>query len=240
MRVAAKHGLARALSKLGVCSRTQAAALIVAGRVSVNGRVQIDPEYPTDWQHDRLAVDDRVVSAGPRMYIAMNKPRGLIVTSTDERGRDTIYSLLREANLPWLAPVGRLDKASEGLLLLSNDTAWAARITEPAHQVHKTYRVQISGLPDASLLSSLVQGIDDDGETLRVVSATLLRSGEKNAWLEIVLDEGRNRHIRRMLSALNHDVIRLIRVGIGSLQLGTLAKGAWRHLSADEINALNN
>jgi 23S rRNA pseudouridine2605 synthase len=233
-----RHGLARVLSKLGVCSRSQAQQMIIAGRVSVNGRIEHDPERPTDAALERLAVDGIAVQAAAKVYIALNKPRGIVVSAADERGRDTVYALLENAGLPWLGPVGRLDKASEGLLLLSNDTVWAARITDPAGALEKTYHVQVNGLPDAAAQAAMLTGVTDAGEHLAARSVRLLRAGEKNAWLEIVLDEGRNRHIRRLLEVLGFDVLRLVRVAIGSLQLGNLAKGAHRPLDDHEIRAL--
>ena len=233
-----RYGLARVLSKLGVCSRSQAEALIAAGRVRVDGRVEKDPERPTDAARQCITVDGSAVQATDKVYIALNKPRGLLVSAADEHGRDTVYRLLENAGLPWLGPVGRLDKASEGLLLLSNDTAWAAGITEPAGQLDKTYHVQVNGLPDAATLAAMLSGVVDKGEHLRARRVSLLRSGEKNAWLEVVLDEGRNRHIRRLLEAQGFQVLRLVRVAIGGLQLGALAKGAYRRLSAEEVEGL--
>lgn len=234
-----RHGLARVLSKLGVCSRSQAEAMCIAGRVAVNGRVERNPERPTNADRERISVDGAEVRAAQKIYIAMNKPRGIVVSAADERGRDTVYALLQSAGLPWLGPVGRLDKASEGLLLLSNDTAWAAHITEPGGALDKTYHVQVDGLPDTAVLAAMQAGIVDEGQHLAARSARLLRSGDRNAWLEVVLDEGRNRQIRRLLAALGFDVLRLVRVAIGPLQLGELAKGAHRHLSADEVRALS-
>ncbi len=237
-----RHGLARVLSKLGLCSRSQAQAMIAAGRVSVNARVERDPERPTDIARERIAVDGLDVQAPARLYIAINKPRGLVVSAADERGRDTVYQLLEnlpgQAGLPWLGPVGRLDKASEGLLLMSNDTVWAARITDPAGGLDKTYHVQVRGLPDESVLAAMIGGLAIDGEHLAAREVQLLRSGQKNAWLEVVLDEGRNRHIRRLLDALGFEVLRLVRVAIGPLQLGDLAKGAHRPLTPEEVQSL--
>ena len=234
----ARHGLARTLSKLGACSRTQAAEYAREGRVSINGRVVRDPETPVDAERDRLALDGREIRAAERVYLMLNKPRGYVTTASDERGRETVYALLEDAGLPWIAPVGRLDKASEGLLLLTNDSAWAARITAPESHVEKTYHVQIDRLPDAALLASLKRGIDDDGERLSARSVSELRRGEKNAWLEIVLDEGRNRQIRRLLAAHGVGVLRLVRVAIGPVALGRLAKGAFRALDRSEIAKL--
>jgi len=233
-----RHGLARVLSKLGVCSRSQAEKAVREGRVRVDGKVVLDPERPADAQRQRITLDGEVVAASKRIYIALNKPRGIVVSASDERGRDTVYDLLKSAGLPWLGPVGRLDKASEGLLLLSNDSVWAAGLTEPKHHVDKTYHVQVDSIPDQALLDALVEGVVEQGERLAARRAVLLRQGEKNAWLEIVLDEGRNRHIRRLLAAHEISVLRLIRVAIGSLVLGELAKGQWRHLSDDEVRVL--
>lgn len=233
-----RHGLARVLSKLGFCSRTQAVALIEAGRVSVDDRVQRNPERPTDAARERIVVDGVEVRAAARVYLALNKPRGLIVSAADERGRDTIYPLLESANIPWLAPVGRLDRASEGLLLITNDSAWAARITDPTSEIEKIYHVRVKGTPNDTALEHMHRGVVDAGEHLNARRARVLRSGEKNAWLEIVLDEGRNRHIRRLLKALGFEVLRLVRVAIGPIELGVLPKGQWRALTAAESRAL--
>ena len=233
-----RHGLARTLSKLGVCSRTQAAQYAREGRVAINGRVVRDPETPVDADRDRIALDGREVRAAGRVYLMLNKPRGYVTTASDERGRETVYALLEGAGLPWVAPVGRLDKASEGLLLLTNDSAWAARITAPESHLDKTYHVHIDRTPDAALLDELRRGIVDDGEPLSARSLREVRRGEKNAWLEIVLDEGRNRQIRRLLAAHGVGVLRLVRVAIGPVMLGTLAKGAFRALDGAEIAAL--
>jgi 23S rRNA pseudouridine2605 synthase len=233
-----RHGIARVLSKAGLCSRTQAAAWVREGRVALNGRIVRDPETPVRAGVDRVAVDGRELEAAGRVYLALNKPRGLVTTASDEKGRDTVYACIADAGLPWLAPVGRLDQASEGLLLMSNDPAWAAAITDPDTGPDKTYRVQVDAIPDAALLARLLEGVVDDGERLAAKSATLLRSGTRNAWLEIVLDEGRNRQIRRLLAAHGLGVLRLVRVSIGALALGDLAKGQWRHLTPAEVAGL--
>lgn len=233
-----RYGLARVLSKLGVCSRSQAEIAVREGRVSVGGRIVRDPERATDSERERICLDGEAVSAAKRIYIALNKPRGIVVSAADERGRDTVYGLLAESKLPWLGPAGRLDKASEGLLLLSNDSVWAARLTDPRYHVDKTYHVQVDTIPDQIALDRLTHGIHDKGEQLAAKRVSLLRTGEKHAWLEIVLDEGRNRQIRRLLEAQKIGVLRLIRVAIGDLPLGDLAKGRWRHLNTEEVTRL--
>jgi 23S rRNA pseudouridine2605 synthase len=230
-------GLARALSKLGYCSRSRAAELIRAGRVQLNGGVRRDPETPVRLGQDRIVVDGDAIDPQQKIYLMMNKPRGLVTTTSDEKGRETVYSVLGKAgeSMPWVAPVGRLDKASEGLLLLTNDSEWGSRVAAPATHLEKVYHVQIGAMVDERFTQAIASGVtSEDGEILRATQARLLRAGEKNCWLEISLDEGKNRQIRRMLSALGVEVLRLVRVAIGPLQLGKLAKGSYRALTSEE------
>jgi 23S rRNA pseudouridine2605 synthase len=223
---------------MGLGSRSQAAKWVSEGRVRVNGQVVRDADFPVRQGVDRVEIDGQVSTPAGRMALMLNKPRGLVTTAKDEKGRDTVYSCFKGADLPWLAPVGRLDKASEGLLLFSNDPAWAAHITDPKTGPSKTYHVQIDRLPDAALIASLQQGVELGDQQLAVTSARSLRSGDKNAWLEVILDEGRNRQIRRMLAALDVSVLRLVRVAIGRLVLGDLPKGQWRMLTSEELDSL--
>jgi 23S rRNA pseudouridine2605 synthase len=232
-------GLARALSKLGYCSRSEAFKLIRAGRVGLNGGICRDPETPVRAEPNRIEVDGRELAAPAKVYLMLNKPRGVVTTASDEKGRETVYAYL-EKGLPWVAPVGRLDKASEGLLLLTNDSEWAAGVLAPETHLDKTYHVQIGALADAALIASITQGVrTGEGSFLCVKSVQILRGGEKNTWLEIVLDEGKNRHIRRILAQLGIDVLRLLRVAIGPLRLEKLPKGASRELTYTEKRALD-
>jgi 23S rRNA pseudouridine2605 synthase len=233
-----RHGVARVVSKMGLGSRTQAAQWVSEGRVRVNGLVVHDPEFPVRQGLDRIAIDGQVSTSAARRVLMLNKPRGLVTTANDEQDRKTVYSCFAGAGLPWLAPVGRLDKASEGLLLFSNDPAWAATITDPDAGLPKTYHVQINRLPDATLLAALERGVVVGDERLAVTSARCLRTGGRNAWLKIILDEGRNRQIRRLLAASDVSVLRLVRVAIGKLYLGDLPKGQWRILAEQELDAL--
>jgi 23S rRNA pseudouridine2605 synthase len=162
-----------------------------------------------------------------------------VTTASDEQGRDTVYHYL-DKSLPWVAPVGRLDKASEGLLLLTNDSEWSARILAPESHVEKVYHVQIRTADPDSVVVRLARGIESQGDWLRVSRVSVLRQGRSNAWLEVELSEGKNRHIRRMLDACDAEVLRLVRVSIGPLMLGILGKGKTRKLSAIEKNALDN
>lgn len=230
--------LARALSKLGICSRTQGERLVLEGRVRVDGRVVREPSRRVDMARARITVDDATVEAERRVHLMLNKPRGLVTTRDDPQGRETVYACLADADLPFVSPVGRLDRASEGLLLLTNDTRWAHRLLDPASHVDKTYHVQIDRVPDDALLRRLHEGVEDAGEHLTVKAARLLRSGGRTAWIEATLDEGRNRHLRRLLAALDAEVLRLVRVRVGGLELGDLAKGAWRHLAPGEVRML--
>jgi 23S rRNA pseudouridine2605 synthase len=183
---------------------------------------------------DRIEVDGQLLAAARKIYLVLNKPRGIVTTASDEKDRETVYKFL-SADLPWVAPVGRLDKASEGLLLLTNDSEWAARVTAPETHLDKTYHVQVGKIADTSLLEKLESGVrTSEGGTLRVKHATILRQGERNSWLEIILDEGKNRHIRRMLETLGIEVLRLIRIAVGPLPIGSLPKGAVRMLTAEE------
>jgi len=231
-------GLARALSKFGHCSRTRGFELIRSGRVRINGKVVRNPEFPVRLEKDRIAVDGTRVEAEARVYLMMNKPRGVVTTASDEKRRETVYAFL-DPTLPWVGPVGRLDKASEGLLLLTNDSEWAAKLAAPESQVEKVYHVQVRAQANATLLDSLKRGVETVGEILHVKQVKILRQGNKNCWLEIVLDEGKNRQIRRIFEALEIEVLRLVRVAIGSLELGKLKKGEARALTCEEKQALD-
>jgi 23S rRNA pseudouridine2605 synthase len=247
MKDSRQIGLARALSKLGYCSRSQAFDLVRSGRVQVNGAIRHDPESRVRPKTDRFEVDGQPVLAAAKIYLMMNKPRGAVTTASDEQGRQTVYAFLDAVGLgnesrfeTWIAPVGRLDKASEGLLLLTNDSEWAAQVTSPASHLGKTYHVQIDAVADAALLKSIGKGVKTpDGEFLGVTSVRIVRGGKRNTWLEIVLDEGRNRHIRRMLHAFGIEVLSLVRVAIGPLPLGQLPKGSARSLTGPEKQALD-
>jgi 23S rRNA pseudouridine2605 synthase len=231
-------GLARALSKLGFCSRSKAFAIIRSGRVRVNGSITKNPESPVRLGKDRLEVDGEPIVSAEFIYLAMNKPRGIVTTASDEKGRDTVYDCLPE-NLPWVGPVGRLDKASEGLLLLTNDSEWGAKILAPEMHLEKTYHVQVDRVADDELLAAIVCSVCVDGDRLRAQRARLLRHGAKNSWIEIVLDEGKNRQIRRLLKELGVEVLRLVRVAIGPLELGKLAKREVRALTMAEKVAID-
>jgi 23S rRNA pseudouridine2605 synthase len=231
-------GLARALSKLGFCSRSKAFAIIRSGRVRVNGSITKNPESPVRLGKDRLEVDGEPIVSAEFVYFAMNKPGGIVTTASDEKGRETVYDCLPE-NLPWVGPVGRLDKASEGLLLLTNDSEWGARILAPETHLEKTYHVQVDRVADDELLAAIVGGVRVEGDRLQAQAARLLRHGAKNSWIEIVLDEGKNRQIRRILEGLGLEVQRLVRVAIGPLELGKLAKGEARALSLAEKVAVD-
>jgi 23S rRNA pseudouridine2605 synthase len=199
-------------------------------------------------KRDRIAVDGKIVEAQKKAYLMLNKPRGIVTTASDEKGRETIYALLNgdssKTPLPWVAPIGRLDKASEGLLLLTNDSEWGARIAAPETHLDKTYHVQIGMDADDDFIRTLIRGVkakdkNNDEETLRAKRVQRLREGGKNCWLEIVLDEGKNRQIRRMMKVMDVEVLRLVRVAIGPLKLGYLAKGKHRSLIPEEKRMLD-
>lgn len=231
--------LARALSKLGFASRSRAVGLISSGRVRVNGIPVRDPGVRVDPATDGVEVDGLRPPAGPRVYLMLNKPRGLVTTAADEKGRPTVFSCLDDPSLPRVVPVGRLDMASEGLLLFTNDTRWADRLLEPANRVSRIYRVQVEPPPGPDLCRELEAGTADaGGERLTARSARVLRAGVRTGWLEVVLEEGKNREVRRLLGACGRRVRRLVRVSFGPLSLGDLPKGSWRFLSTAERQAV--
>ena len=230
--------LNRALSKLGLCSRTVAGLWIAEGRVRVNGRPADDPEQWVELGVDRIEAGS---GAGPspardRVYLRMHKPAGYVTTRSDELGRKTVYDLLPEdLRGGWVFPVGRLDKDSEGLLLLTDDGAWADRLTDPAGHVDKEYRVKLDRKPLAADLETLRQG------GLKIAGRLTLPAGietESGAWCRVRLREGLNRQIRRMFHARGYTVKRLIRVAIGPLALGDLEPGAVLPLEKRWVEAL--
>ena len=274
------HGVARVISKRGFCSRSQAENLVREGRVSLRGKIVRDPDTPAR-ENDEICVDGKPVKASEFVYFMMNKPRGYVTTASDEKGRATVMDLFREQYakmypgkaVPHISPVGRLDAASEGLLLFTNDTQWAdamlnpqesraskAEMTnasvilspstssgtlpnrvgetaEPSYTHLKIYRVQVNGHPTAEELSQMEAGFNvpprifgEPEEFMHAVSAKLCSTGEKNCWLEITLDEGKNREIRRMLAKLGYDVLRLVRIKFCNFELGDLKQGEIKKL----------
>jgi pseudouridine synthase len=230
--------LHRAMAKLGWGSRTQAWAWIRAGEVHVDGRVVTDPLSWVDLDRQRITRGGQDAEPAPPLTLALHKPRGVVTTRRDERGRRTVYDLL-PAGLPWIFPVGRLDADSEGLLILTNDSALAVRLTDPDHDVPKTYHVTVRGSPTLDDLEALRRGVDlTDGRT-RPAGVRSVSSVGRGAVVEMVLTEGRNRQIRRMWAALGYRVRRLRRVAIGGYALGDLPAGAYRQLGAREFARLH-
>lgn len=231
--------VARALSKLGAGSRRDGERWVAEGRVRVNGQPVRDPAQRVDPRRDAITLDGERVRPAARRYYALHKPRGVVVSRAAERGAESVYALLPPDLAEFVAPVGRLDRASEGLLLFTNDTRWADAILAPASHVPKTYHVQVDTRPDEALLDQLRAGLDTaDGERLAAAEARVVRASERSGWLELVLHEGRNRHVRRMLAAAGVEVRRLIRVAVGPLALGDLPRGAVRPLTPAEQGAL--
>ncbi|MEW6322100.1 MAG: pseudouridine synthase [Acidobacteriota bacterium] len=234
MRRQGEVGLARALSKLGLASRTGARALISAGRVAVDGAIVRNPDTPVVPERVRIAIDGRTRARPAPLTILLHKPRGVVTTRSDPEGRPTVYDLL-DGITAHVGPVGRLDAATSGLLLLTNDTRLGEWLTNPAHAVPRVYLVTVRGRLTAETAARLEHGVVDRGERLRASRVTVRKASARETHLVVELTEGRNREIRRLLAAVGHEVARLRRVQFGGLTLGRLAPGAWRALDAGEI-----
>jgi 23S rRNA pseudouridine2605 synthase len=227
------------LSKFGVCSRKEAELWIEAGRVAVNGRVGRWPQRRIDPRRDRVSVDGAPVGdETERVVLALHKPVGYITSRGDPGGRATIYELLDGVGR-WVFPVGRLDRDTSGLLILTNDHRLGQRLSDPAHGVAKTYHALVDGVPGTDAVQALREGVPlGRGEASRPAGVRVLGATRVGTWLEIVLTEGKNRQVRRMCAAVGHEVRELARTAIGGLSLGGLPKGEWRRLGSQEIASL--
>jgi len=229
--------LERVFSKAGIGSRTDARSWIGAGRVRVNGKVVAHPDYWVDLDRDKVTLDNKPLKPEQKRYVLLYKPTGYLTTYRDPEGRPTVYNLLPGAG-PWLSPVGRLDLDTSGLLILTNDTAFAERITNPDHKVPKTYQLKASTLLTDEQLDRLRRGVElSDGPT-KLAQVTRLRDSAKYTHIEITITEGRNRQVRRMLEAVESKVLKLVRVAIGPIRIGDLPIGKSRELTVDEVMAL--
>jgi 23S rRNA pseudouridine2605 synthase len=230
--------LARALSKLGVTSRALARALIENGHVTVNGRTLTNPDVRVHPERETIAVNGKIVARERRIYIMMNKPTGHVTTRSDERGRRTVYDLLKDKDRR-LFPVGRLDRDSEGLLLFTNDTQWANALTDPELKIPKVYQVRLDREMDDPDIKRFRSGLVlDDGYQTRPAEIKRLPRDEEH-WVEVAITEGKNRQVRRMMAALGYGVQALVRTRIGPVSLKGLREGGLRPLTTDEIRALN-
>ena len=229
--------LERVVSKAGLGSRTDARSWIAAGKFAVNNKTVRDPDHWVDLQRDRVSFEGKPLRAAARQYLLLYKPKGYLTTARDPEGRLTIYDLTKDAG-GWLSPVGRLDLDTSGLLILTNDNAFAERITNPEHKVPKTYQVKASILLTDDQLELLRRGVElSDGPT-RPAEVKRLRDNARFTILEITLTEGRNRQVRRMIEALGGKVLKLVRIAIGDLRIGDLPIGKWRRLTEEEVKKL--
>ena len=229
--------LERVLSKAGLGSRTVARGWIGGGRVVVNGKTIRNPDHWVDPQRDRIALDGKALRPAAKAYILLYKPKGYLTTRRDPEGRPTVYDLTGDVGT-WLSPVGRLDLDTSGLLLMTNDTDFAERITNPEHKAPKTYLLKAATLLSEEQIERLRRGIElSDGHT-RPAQVKRLRDRGKHTFLEMTITEGRNRQVRRMIDALGSKVLKLVRTAIGPIRIGDLQIGKWRPLTGDEVRAL--
>ena len=229
--------LERIISKAGLGSRTEARSWIGAGRVRVNGKVVRTPDHWVDTKRDRVTFDGHPVRPGKKLYILLYKPKGYLTTYKDPQGRPTVYDLIGDVKV-YVAPVGRLDLDTSGLLLLTNDTQFAERLTNPDHKISKTYHVKCATLLTDEQIERLRHGVHlNDGPT-RPATVRRIRDSARHSFIEITITEGRNRQVRRMLEAVDSKVLKLVRTSIGPLGIGDLPIGKWRHLTLEEWTLL--
>jgi 23S rRNA pseudouridine2605 synthase len=228
--------LERALSKLGLASRSEARELILAGRVAVDGRVESDPLREVVPERIRIEIDGRAARPPEPLTILLHKPRGVVTTRSDPQGRPTVYGCLEGLDAH-VVPVGRLDAATSGLLLLTNDTRFADWVTDPRNEVPRVYLVTVRGELSEETAHRLEEGIEESGERLAARQAAVRKRSKRETHLAVELTEGKNREIRRMLAAAGHEVTRLKRVSFGGLELGDLEPGRWRGIAAEELRA---
>jgi len=226
--------LERALSKLGLASRSQTRVWISEGRLKVNGKTVKDPEYLANPQKDTIFLNGKRVQQKPWQTIMLYKPGGVVTTRSDERGRRTVFDLLPQ-ELKNLHPVGRLDMATTGLLLLTNDTVLSSRLTDPANAIVRTYTVSVQGKTTDGEIEQLGRGIWDRGEFLKPSKIHVRKSSNKESHLIVELTEGKNREIRRLFESIGHEIIRLKRTAFGSLELGTMQPGQFRPVKPQEL-----
>ncbi len=229
--------LQKFLAEAGVASRRAGEAIIQAGRVTVNGESVRELGTKVDPEHDRVLVDGKPVRPRRKLYVALNKPKGLVCSRKDEFERPTIYDLLPKE---WrhLHSVGRLDYASEGLIFLTNDGEFSLRLTHPRFGVRKKYLVTVEGRAEQAVLARLTQGLWREGEKLKAEKARLVSANNSQSMIEMELAEGKNREVRRLFEAQGFTVKRLQRVQIGKIKLGELRPAKWRTLTEPEIKSL--
>ena len=224
----------RLLSKLGIASRGTSQEWISTGRVRINGRVVRDPATWVLWPKDSVSIDGQAIQDSVKRFFLFHKPKGVITTHSDERGRKTIFDVL-PADMGYLHAVGRLDQATSGLLLLTNDSALSSYLTDPASEVMRTYLVTVRGAFTESRTKEAVVGIVHGGERLQCHTVKVQKSSGRESHLEVVLIQGRNREIRRLFKALGNEVTRLRRVQYGPFKLENLSPGAWREIPIEDV-----
>jgi len=229
--------LERVISKAGLGSRTDARSWISDGRVQINRQTVRNPDHWVDLDQDRITVNGTPLRAAEKTYVLLYKPKGYLTTWRDPAGRPTVYDLLKDTGT-WLAPVGRLDLDTSGLLVLTNDNDFAERLTNPDHKITKTYQIKAGTLLTDAQLEQLRSGVElSDGPT-RPAQITRLRDNGRHTFLEMTITEGRNRQVRRMLEAVESKVTKLVRIAIGPVRIGDLQIGKWRPLTTEEVKSL--
>lgn len=220
---------------MGIASRTVAAEMIISGKVRIGNKIIRDPEYSVEFPIQNLFIYNQKATNAKKVYYMMHKPKGIVTTRSDEKGRKTVYDLLH-SEFSWIFPVGRLDKESSGLLLLTNDTAWADKIVSPVSKLPKTYHVKVNRSIKEEEIFKISKGLKlSDKLSYLPINIEKIRENKKSCWLELTLEEGKNRQIRKSFEHLGCRVENLVRIRIGKLELGELKPGEFRPISPDEV-----
>ena len=230
--------LDRVLSRAGIASRTTTKEWITAGRVKVNGKVVRNPDHWIETGRDVVHFDGIKLRSEKKLYVALNKPTGVVTTHGDNQGRPTVYDYLKKLDR-WVFPVGRLDMDTSGLLIFTNDTEFGDRLLNPDSKIPKTYYVKVSGSVEPAGYDRLTRGLDiGGGECTGPAAVKEIRRTEKYSWFELTITEGKNRQVRRMCKAIGHPVLKLVRVRIGEYELGTLPVGTFVKLEGADLSRL--
>ncbi len=229
-----RYTLDRLFSKLGLASRGVSENWIRSGRVQLNGQLVKNPNTWITWPSDSIRLDGQALCVPEKRFFLFHKPKGYVTTHSDEKGRKTVFDIF-PTEFGFIHAVGRLDQATSGLLLLTNDSEISSFLTDPIHAIPRVYLASVRGLFTEEKLKQALLGVTESGELLRCDEIKIQKKSARESHLELVLSEGKNREIRRLLKTLGHEVIRLRRIEFGPFQLGRLGVGEWKEVGWEDV-----